>query len=54
MDAIVDSPTPRSEISSGKPVESITDGDGNPYPVHQGNLDTPLSPVRIKTILVED
>ncbi len=51
-DAIVQSRTPRKELESGKSATDIVDDDNQPVNVHQGNLDMPLSPQRIKKITV--
>lgn len=50
VDNIVNSATPRSELTAGKSADSITDAEGNPYSIHQGNLDMPINSVRIKHI----
>ena len=52
VDAIVFARTPRSEIYAGKQPEDICDDDGNPVFVHQGNVDMPLSPQRIRRVTV--
>lgn len=53
VDRIVQSPTGRSELMSGKKPEEIVDAHGVPIPIHQGNADMPLSPIRITTITLE-
>lgn len=49
-DAIVTTPTPRSEMGAGKGQNEIMDGKGNPVRVNQGNLDMPLTTQRIRSI----
>ena len=49
---IVQTPTPRSELAQGKAASDITDQDGKPIAVHQGNLDTPLCAQRIRHVSV--
>lgn len=53
VDAIVHSRTARSELTKGVQPNEIVDQDGSPVQIHQGNMDMPLDPVRIKQIVVE-
>ena len=53
VDEIVNSRTPRSEAMAGKDINNLRDGNGNVVYVHQGNVDMPLSPCRIKKATVE-
>lgn len=50
--AIVQTPTPRSELESGKDASDIVDEEGRPISIHQGNLDTPLAAQRIQKITI--
>lgn len=52
VDGIVSARTPRSELNAGKHPYAIRDDDGNPVEVHQGNVDMPLSPQKIKRMTV--
>lgn len=51
VDKIVNSRTPSSELSKGKRPNEILDDDGKPVQVNQGNLDKPINPPQIKSIV---